>query len=93
MKDNIIAAVVGIAIGTAACATIALANTPHHDDDTFVSGVVLLDNGAVVDTATMPACASEDATDCYWDAASAGNGEGRSFVDVDGTAFYVMEGK
>lgn len=33
-------------------------------------------------------CATEDSTNCYWDADLAGNGEGRSFVDIDGTAYY-----
>ena len=37
----------------------------------------------------LPACEWEDSTDCYWDADVQGNGEGRSFVDIAGTAYYV----
>ena len=33
-------------------------------------------------------CATEDSTTCYWDAASFGDGNGRSFIDVLGTAYY-----
>lgn len=33
-------------------------------------------------------CATEDSTDCYWDASQHGNGQGESFIDVDGTAYY-----
>lgn len=37
---------------------------------------------------TLPPCESEDSRDCYWDAGERGNGEGVSFVDIDGTAYY-----
>ncbi len=33
-------------------------------------------------------CPVEDAQNCYWDATSAGNGEGTSFIDFGGTAYY-----
>lgn len=36
----------------------------------------------------LPACATEDSTNCYWDAETMGNGEGLSFIDVDGETFY-----
>lgn len=36
----------------------------------------------------MPSCATEDSTNCVWDAATQGNGTGSSFVDIDGTAYY-----
>ena len=36
-----------------------------------------------------PPCASEGDTNCYWDASTQGNGQGRSFVDVQGTAYYL----
>lgn len=36
----------------------------------------------------LPPCEHEDSTNCYWDAGERGNGEGVSFVDVDGTAYY-----
>lgn len=37
----------------------------------------------------LPACATEDSADCFWDATVHGNGEGRSFVDRDGHVTYV----
>lgn len=33
-------------------------------------------------------CATEDSTNCVWDARVQGNGQGNSFVDVGGTAYY-----
>ena len=37
--------------------------------------------------ALLPACATEDSANCYWDASTQGNGLGTSFVDVLGTAY------
>lgn len=37
-------------------------------------------------------CAAVDSTNCYWDADLMGNGEGRSFVNLDGATYYP-EGK
>lgn len=42
--------------------------------------------------ATLPACSTEDSTNCVWDARIHGNGEGRSFVDLNGHTYY-LEGK
>lgn len=39
--------------------------------------------------ATLPLCAEEDSRNCYWDADVLGNGEGRSFIDINGTAYYT----
>lgn len=37
----------------------------------------------------LPACATEDqVTDCYWDASTRSNGEGRSFEVRDGVVYY-----
>jgi hypothetical protein len=41
---------------------------------------------------TIPPCATEDSHDCYWDAATMGNGHGRSFVAIGGHVYYP-EGK
>lgn len=38
---------------------------------------------------TFTQCATEDSTNCYWDANVQGNGTGNSFIDVNGTAYYV----
>jgi hypothetical protein len=37
----------------------------------------------------LPACEHENSTNCVWDAQEQGNGEGESFVDVDGETFYA----
>ena len=37
----------------------------------------------------LPACATEDSTDCYWDATTQGNGTGTSFIDIDGVQHTV----
>lgn len=39
-------------------------------------------------TLTLPPCPVEDADDCYWDAARMGNGQGTSFVTIDGVTYY-----
>lgn len=39
----------------------------------------------------LPACEQEDSTNCVWNAQDQGNGEGESFVDVDGETFYEEE--
>lgn len=36
-----------------------------------------------------PPCATEDSPNCVWVASAQGNGEGSSFVDIDGTAYYI----
>lgn len=37
---------------------------------------------------TLTPCAQEDSINCYWDAATMGNGQGSSFVNLDGTLYY-----
>ncbi|QOC59329.1 hypothetical protein SEA_LIFES_123 [Microbacterium phage Lifes] len=37
---------------------------------------------------SIPACATEDSTNCYWAGGSQGNGLGQSFIDINGTAYY-----
>jgi len=38
----------------------------------------------------LPACPTEDSVSCHWDAATQGNGVGRSFdVDSEGTVTYL----
>lgn len=36
----------------------------------------------------LTACATEDSTDCYWDASTQGNNTGTSFVNIDGVTYY-----
>lgn len=42
----------------------------------------------VADTYGLPECITEDSTMCYWDAASMGNGEGRSYIAWDDWVQY-----
>lgn len=37
----------------------------------------------------FPACITEDSHNCYWDANVQGNGQGNSFLDINGTAYYA----
>ncbi len=41
--------------------------------------------------APLPPCATEDSDNCYWDADTMGNGEGRSFTVRDGVVTYEGE--
>lgn len=43
----------------------------------------------VFPTYSVGPCATEDATDCYWDAARMGNGVGTSFVNIGGVYYYA----
>lgn len=40
-------------------------------------------------TVVLKPCASEDSDNCYWDAATRGNGRGTSFVVIRGQYFYA----
>lgn len=37
--------------------------------------------------AVLPPCATEDSTNCAWNAQTMGNGTGTSFIDVNGTTY------
>jgi hypothetical protein len=37
----------------------------------------------------LPACVEEDSRNCIWNATTEGNGEGVTFVDIEGTAYYL----
>lgn len=39
-------------------------------------------------TIQLPACATEDSDNCYWDAAQHGNGAGVPFIVIDGEYYY-----
>jgi ABC-type glycerol-3-phosphate transport system permease component len=39
-------------------------------------------------TQGLPPCAMEDSDNCYWDADEMGNGQGRSFITVEGVTIY-----
>lgn len=39
--------------------------------------------------ALLPACATEDSTNCGWDASLHGNGTGSSFITIGTTTIYL----
>lgn len=51
--------------------------------------VALLFVGLSPVSATLPPCESEDSINCYWDAQTMGNGQGSSFVNIDGQITYT----
>ena len=63
----------------------------------LITGVTL--STAITSTAashapvpTIPACATEDSTSCYWDATTQGNGQGESFyTDAEGNTYYLRD--
>lgn len=58
-----------------------------------IFGVVAMASLAIDDSdgVGLPACATEDSDNCYWDAEEQGNGQGRSFSVVDGVVTYEDE--
>lgn len=58
---------------------------------TLLAAVVLIPHFiayTIVPSVELPPCATEDSSNCVWDSRVQGNGQGNSFVDVDGTAYY-----
>jgi len=51
----------------------------------FESGAASIQRG--VDDALNTPCANEDSSDCYWNAATMGNGTGTSFVNLGGNIY------
>ena len=53
-------------------------------------GEAVVATGAPVvsEPVVLPACEFEDSENCVWNAETSGNGEGNSFVDIDGTVVY-----
>lgn len=47
---------------------------------------------AKIGRSTLPTCPTEDSDNCQWDARYQGNGQGRSFVTIDGDTIYTTEG-
>lgn len=45
-------------------------------------------NGGYFPTLELRPCQVEDDDNCYWDAARMGNGQGTSFITVDGITYY-----
>lgn len=71
--------------GIGMCADAYSASCAGQDHE---SGRVIERAASEVRTITLTPCEYEDSRNCYWDADVAGNGEGVSFIDVDGVAYY-----
>lgn len=37
----------------------------------------------------MPPCPTEDSINCVWDGPTYGNSQGATFVDIDGTPYFL----
>lgn len=59
---------------------------PEHDRDEMVSQYP----DALPLDLTLPPCEFEDSVNCYWDAQSRGDGQGASFIDIDGVTYYLL---
>lgn len=44
---------------------------------------------ALIISLFLPPCECKDSENCYWDASARGNGEGQSFVGING-AYYPL---
>lgn len=58
---------------------------PSCEPDHAAMPAVFTHNGQEV---VLPACEYEDSSNCYWDAGARGNGQGQSFYDIAGTAYF-----
>ncbi len=86
---GIVAVAVGLVVGVAC---VVVGTTGILDRQGTVTERVPTDDG---DTYVLPdtvriltPCAEEDSHNCYWDAATMGNGTGTSFVDIDGVLYF-----
>jgi hypothetical protein len=95
MNKSIITGIAGMAIGlsvfgVAACLPDNPSSPALGGPSDSVSGPVATPTPPVPSSPvySLPACAEEDSTNCYWDAQSRGNGKGTSFVNLNGTTYY-----
>ena len=60
----------------------------------FLAGVIvvaLLVAPGGQPTPSLPPCPTEDSDNCIWDATTHGNGQGRSFISLNGTTYYLED--
>lgn len=51
--------------------------------------VILIAVLGILSPTGVQACATEDSTNCFWDATQHGNKQGRSFIDLFGYTIYA----
>jgi len=56
-------------------------------------GLSIPAGSAVASLLPTVACATEDSHNCVWNADIQGNGQGNSFIDINGTAYYFGKGE
>lgn len=54
-----------------------------------VLGIHALAYALVPEPTPLPMCATEDSTNCKWDADTQGNGIGQSFIDIEGKQIFI----
>ena len=54
-----------------------------------VIALALIVSALIVAPFIVPTCETEDSSNCVWIADIQGNGLGKSFLDINGTAYYV----
>lgn len=90
MSTSVMRMVVALVLGV--MALVGCVPAYAAEDTAPAGGWVLAETGAPVDVSGTPACESEDQEygPCLWDARSAGNGSGSSFiVEEDGSVSYL----
>jgi hypothetical protein len=97
----IVALVVGIVIGMGIQFQVTLAADPYHgapvctDAIADAGGICHGEPISAVETVSpgilIVPCAQEDSHDCFWDAATMGNGQGTSFVNLAGIYYYPRD--
>jgi hypothetical protein len=89
MNKRLIAVVTGgaLAVGIAAGFAGGLSLAVHADAPRCTDSIA--DAGGICHGEPLPPCPTEDSDDCYWDAATMGNGSGRSFMVESGVVTYL----
>lgn len=54
----------------------------------FFSGVISMTLVISLVDPGLPPCGTEDSSNCIWDAEKYGNGEGKSFIEYEGSIYY-----
>lgn len=76
-----IAAIAAIlTVSLTGCGNPDAARYTEYDGDGVITGRDLI---------ILEPCPTEDSDNCYWDASFNGNGEGISFVTIDGVTYYA----
>lgn len=88
-KSTALASIAGLASGLALMTTLAfcppIAPTPTPTPAAAPAAQVKTTDYPAI---SLPACIDEDSDNCYWDAATMGNGKGDSFVTLHGKTYY-----